>query len=411
MNLNPLMRFDGYYFLSDAVDIPNLQSRSFAIARWSVRRFLFGAYADSPENLSSRTRRWLTAYAIATWIYRFFLFLGIALLVYHMAFKALGVLLFAIEIWHFILRPIVAELSQCRTGIMRSIRSWRGPFYLGAAILAGAWLIVPHPRTLSFPATIRAVEETELLAPSVGRISAVHVADGDRVAIGDPLMTLQSTELAHQIERTRIEQDTVTRLLEQTAYDSADAGRAILLRDELRTTTAERNLLRVQDSALKMRSETDGNVRDLPSHIVPGQLVAQGERLGWIATTESRLVVYVPFAERRTIDEGAPLIVFLHGDPTTSFTARWDRIESVPLAVLDDQVLASTHGGPIDSSRDVNGELQPRQSLFRATAVFDAAPPNAGGSIVTVLTKSIPVRRAERFANLLTNLIVRESGL
>ncbi len=57
-------------------------------------------------------QRLLVAYAIATWIYRFVLFLGIAALVYHMFFKVLGVLLFAVEMWWFIARPIVRELLE-----------------------------------------------------------------------------------------------------------------------------------------------------------------------------------------------------------------------------------------------------------------------------------------------------------
>ena len=56
------------------------------------------------------TRIRVVAFAFATWAYRFVLFLGIALVVYHAFFKALGVFLFFVEISVFIVRPVLAEL-------------------------------------------------------------------------------------------------------------------------------------------------------------------------------------------------------------------------------------------------------------------------------------------------------------
>ena len=44
--------------------------------------------------------------------YRFFIFLGIAFLVYNFAFKVLGIILFVIEIYWFILRPIINEIQN-----------------------------------------------------------------------------------------------------------------------------------------------------------------------------------------------------------------------------------------------------------------------------------------------------------
>lgn len=87
------MRFDGYYLLSDYLDIANLQDRSFALARWWLREKLFGFGDPPPEHFPARTRRILMFYAYGTWIYRFFLFLTIALLVYHLFFKLLGIFL------------------------------------------------------------------------------------------------------------------------------------------------------------------------------------------------------------------------------------------------------------------------------------------------------------------------------
>ena len=90
INLNPLMRFDGYFLLSDMLEIANLQNRAFLYARWWLREWLFGFGMPAPERPSKGQRRFFILFAFGAWLYRFFLFLSIALVVYHFFFKLLG---------------------------------------------------------------------------------------------------------------------------------------------------------------------------------------------------------------------------------------------------------------------------------------------------------------------------------
>ncbi len=91
INLNPFMRFDGYYVLADLLGFANLHDRAFAFGRWQLRRLLFGLDMPMPEPVTTTQRRFLVWFAWGVWAYRFMLFLGIALLVYHFFFKVLGV--------------------------------------------------------------------------------------------------------------------------------------------------------------------------------------------------------------------------------------------------------------------------------------------------------------------------------
>lgn len=111
INISPFMRFDGYYALSDWTNTKNLQPRSFATSKWFLRKYLLGVEETPPETLTKTRKRFFIIYAICTWVYRFFLFLGIAVLVYHFAFKALGIILFLVEIFWFVLIPIINELK------------------------------------------------------------------------------------------------------------------------------------------------------------------------------------------------------------------------------------------------------------------------------------------------------------
>ena len=67
-NANPLMRFDGYYLLSDLIGVRNLQGRGFALARWHLRETLFGLGREPPEVLPPRTRHAVLLYAYGAWI-------------------------------------------------------------------------------------------------------------------------------------------------------------------------------------------------------------------------------------------------------------------------------------------------------------------------------------------------------
>ncbi|NBB83745.1 MAG: methyltransferase, partial [Alphaproteobacteria bacterium] len=121
INLNPFLKFDGYYLLSDLLGVSNLQGRSFALGRWRLREAIFGFGEPAPEPLPRRLRRGLIVYAWLTWVWRFFLFIGIALLIYHFFIKVVGILLMVVELAWFIARPVRNEMAEWwkRRGSMR----------------------------------------------------------------------------------------------------------------------------------------------------------------------------------------------------------------------------------------------------------------------------------------------------
>jgi putative peptide zinc metalloprotease protein len=96
INVSPFMRFDGYFLLSDWLEMPNLHARAFALARWHMRERLFGLGLPAPEQFSRPRRTGLILFAYATWLYLLTVFLGIAALVYAFFIKAVGILLFGV---------------------------------------------------------------------------------------------------------------------------------------------------------------------------------------------------------------------------------------------------------------------------------------------------------------------------
>ncbi|MEG1042902.1 MAG: site-2 protease family protein, partial [Pseudomonas sp.] len=147
INASPFMRFDGYFLLSDFLQMPNLHSRAFALARWDLREKLFKLGEPAPESFTDSKRRWLIVFAWATWIYRLVLFLGIAALVYHFFIKALGILLFLVEIVWFIAKPLWSEISAWYKRWPQIIHSRRARWSaIGLiALMVPCWLPLPTP--------------------------------------------------------------------------------------------------------------------------------------------------------------------------------------------------------------------------------------------------------------------------
>ena len=84
-----------------------------------MRELLFGFGEKKPESFEPWKERALIIYAWATWLYRFFLFCGIALLVYHAFFKLLGIFLFCVEVSVFVMLPILRELKEWALRILK----------------------------------------------------------------------------------------------------------------------------------------------------------------------------------------------------------------------------------------------------------------------------------------------------
>jgi putative peptide zinc metalloprotease protein len=183
VNLNPFMRFDGYFMLADALDVANLSERSFALARWRLRELLFGLGDQPPELFSAGRRTLLTAHAFGTWIYRFILFFGIALLVYHLFFKALGLVLMLIEIGWFIARPIAGELRVWlkRCGEVRLNR--HSAATLATLGVLAALVVLPWRHEIEAPALLHANREAVLYTTQPGQLQVLPNASAGPVPV------------------------------------------------------------------------------------------------------------------------------------------------------------------------------------------------------------------------------------
>lgn len=252
INASPFMRFDGYFILSDWLDLPNLHQRSFALARWKLREWLFALGEPKPEHFSTRREAGLILFAWATWLYRLVVFLGIAVLVYHFGIKLVGIALFAVEILWFILLPLKQEWKAWteRWPRIRASRRSRYSLALLATVLLLA--VVPWPGRVTASAILRPSDAWPVYAPSGARVEALPFKEGELVPQGATLLQLYLPDL-------KMRRQALLARVEQMRWQAAASGfdaetRQHLLVNENALVTAQAELARRLDREQRNRA-------------------------------------------------------------------------------------------------------------------------------------------------------------
>ena len=405
VNASPFMRFDGYFVLSDLLDLPNLHARSSAFGRTYLRRTLLGWDEPQPEELPARLRIVLTAFALTVWVVRAVVFLGIAVAVYLYFFKALGIFLFLVEIFWFILMPIWSEMkvwARRRSEIRLSRKR------LGVALLAGVALLLalPLPHGVHAPGWTHAERALAVYAPFPARVSQVHAAGA--VAAGDVLLALESPDTTARGELSDATTATVWAQLSRADVSEADAAQRGLLSSRLRQEMAERLSASEEIRRLELVAPFAGTLSDLDPLMQPGAWVNPTQALGVLVDTSTWVAdAFVDQEALRhlAVNDSASVYVFgiLAPIPATVIAIDWTRTLALP-----DDMLDATHGGPIRVS--TNGKREVQHALYRVRLRLDAPVPHPRTSLVNVVIRGQPYAIAADWLRTLGSAFIRESG-
>ncbi|OAN48708.1 hypothetical protein A6A04_19970 [Paramagnetospirillum marisnigri] len=368
INLSPFMRFDGYFLAMDALDQPNLHPRSFALARWHLREVLFKLGEPVPEHLPAATRSGMIVFAWAVWVYRLVLFLGIAVLVYHFFIKALGILLFAVEMGWFVARPFLQEFAQWKKRAAAIRASRRSRLSLGLALGFVLLAVVPWSGRVSAPALLKAAEHVSLYAPAAAVLGTVEVAAGAQVAAGAVLARLDNPDLLHRLDQVERRIAVLRYELASVAFEESFRGRSRAIASEMEATLAERAALLRDQERLVLAAPIAGTVTDLSPLVQPGQWISPREP---ILALRAGAVIEAYVAE----DDLSRIQVGGRGRfiPEGSGEARAATIAAIDhsaVKALSDPELAVPFGGAIPARFDAKS-LVPDTAVYRVRLDLD----------------------------------------
>ena len=412
INLSPFMRFDGYYVLSDWLGIPNLHDRAFAFGRWQLRRLLFGLDVPMPEPVAAAQRRFLVCFAWGAWAYRFILFLGIALMVYHYFFKLLGLILFAIEIGWFIVLPIVGELKiwwALRGEIVEHRRGWLSAGVLACVI---AVLFVPWSDRISLPAVLESTPHATIYAPAPGRIVDLAVQEGRRVAMGDRLVALESPALQKDVALTR-QRIEVERLRVQRQFvEREELAKHQVTLETLRARLSQLEGLLQQQQNLSLTAPIAGVVTDRAEALHVGQWINKQLPLAYVIDPAGEeLHALAPETDVGYLHAGQSARFIPQGPDRPSLEAQVVEIRDIDESSFTVPYLLSVYGGDVPVREDVNRRLKPETSVYRVTLHLVASPPRWNQAVRgTVLVKGPRISFAQRVWEQSARIFIRESG-
>jgi len=406
INASPFMRFDGYFVLSDLVDMPNLHERSFGQARVFLRRTLLGLDDPYPESFAPRARAWLIAFAFATWIYRLTVFVAIALAVYHFFFKALGVFLLAVELGWFVVQPMLSELKVWwarRADVPRSRRAvW---LFLATAVVA--LLVIPWRQDVSAPAVLRAERQQLIYSPLPGRIARPPLAGA--VPAGGTLLVLDSPDIRGRADVSRASAESFSAQLQRLpGVRQGEEKRARLASELARELAAVRGEM-AELARLEIRAPFAGQVLDVDPDIAAGTWVAPSQPLGILVDPSSwNAEALVPEAALARIAVGDRARLHLRGDALTRLHAVVVAIDTARAGVLPDPLLAGVFGGPVET---VEGKkLVPREALYRVRMRLEVPPPAMRVAQVTAVIEGRRESLAADWLRSVSAVLVREAG-
>ncbi|AZD76757.1 biotin/lipoyl-binding protein [Pseudomonas chlororaphis] len=373
INLNPFMRFDGYFLLSDFWEVDNLQGRAFALCRWRLREALFGYRQPAPESWSPAMQRRLLWWGYGSWLWRAVLFFGIALAVYHLFFKLLGIFLMLVELVWFIFLPIVREWREWWT---RREQAEAPRVLLSSLGLVAVLLLVAVPwrSSVEVPAMLEAGRASALHAPVAARVRQLNVSDGQAVSKGQVLVELESPDLASRQAIARREIEIQQLQMRRRAGRSETAADAGIVEQQLAEAVAEYRGLSAQRERLLLRAPEAGQLRDLLPQLQVGRWVSPKDPLARVVEPGARLRGFLAEADLWRVAPGATGR-FIADDPMhPALEVQLTEVDTNGVAYIDQEALTSDHHGPIAVRRDENHRAEPVQAHYGARLkVLDAS--------------------------------------
>jgi putative peptide zinc metalloprotease protein len=315
-NGNPLLRYDGYYILSDLSEIPNLSQKSSAILSRTMGKWCLGLELNDDPFLPRRNRFLFGLYAIAAAVYRWFVVFSILFFLNEFfkpyRLEVVGQVLGAMSLYGLLIAPLwkLAKFFYVpgRLDLVEKNRLWTSVGVVSALLLAITFVPFPHRVFGSLEIEPRDAESVYVEVP--GRLTELFVKPGDKVETGAKLATLANLDVSlamAELKTTREQYRSQVMSLRQRRFADRAAG-AELPSVEKHLAAVEEQLREKETDfqRLVLIAPTTGSI--LPPPELPNRPSPDGKLSTWSGT---------PFEPKNLncfLDEGTMFCQV--GDPT-----------------------------------------------------------------------------------------------
>ncbi|MGD9723901.1 MAG: site-2 protease family protein [Pirellulales bacterium] len=399
LNGNPLLRYDGYYILSDLVDVPNLRSESAAAARRIFARLCLGLELPGAGGSSRRRDALLAAYWLAAASYRWIVVIAILwalnLLARQYHLEPLMALVAAVTLVGMALPGIAAARrwagDPSRRRRMAPLRvALSGGLALAAVLVIVLW---PMPMRVKAPLVLDYRDAHRVYVTVPGRL--LHSATpGKPIAKGQPIAQLASDAMDLELSRLAAQRDVQKLLLRnlesRQLHGTDDGARVPTARAALADLDQRLEQLRGDAARLTIVAPRAGTVlpppalpanadadklpiwsgtpleqRNLGSHLDTGTLVCLvGEPQNFEA------VLHVAQNDVELVEPGQRVRMIFDHQPGQIFWGTVRELAKLDLKTMPRELAAA---GDLPSHDDPQGVRRPLDTWYQARVELDDA--------------------------------------
>ena len=392
-NANPLMRFDGYYMMSDFLEIPNLRPKADRMLREKFAWYCLGIESRPDPFMPETGRFWFVVYAVAAALYRWFILFGITLFLYTVL-KPYGLQSIGITAAVFSLAGIVGNMIYNVYSIITAPRTEPLNYYKVTATLTAltvlivGGLMIPIPWHIEAACLLEPENVKHVYVTIPGHLKERRVKPGQRVERGDVLAVLYNPEVEDRIHELEVEQKVVEQSI-FTYRQMNDLEQYHLALEKQNTVEKKLAELYDQQRQLVLKAPINGVVVAPPRKERPGIEVTRDELTAWhgtpldprnqdalleerthvlsIAPSENlQAVLVIDQSHRDDVKVGDPVELKFDHLPSRTYTGRLETISSRHLEFAP-PALSNKADGELPTVTDKQGREKLTSIAYQAT--------------------------------------------
>jgi putative peptide zinc metalloprotease protein len=403
-NANPLMKYDGYYILSDWLEIPNLRQKSATLLQRAVSQIGLGMEVLHDPFLPQR-RRWLFAsYSMASAIYRCFVTVSIFFFFYKVlepyGFKVIGQILALLMIVGIALPPLVQVVRLFSIpGRLGQVKTSRA--LLTAALLSGlvlGALAIPLPHHVRCGLYVQPAHSATMYVKAPGRVRTLLAQPNQWVNAGDPVMELENSDLqmdladlSGQNEVARKALQFAVRISHEDAKFAGDVETAEARLASVTTLASQRQrdlenlIIRAPISGVLVAADyvapaddDDGNLGRWYGRVLEprniGSFVHEGTNVGQIVPDPTKLeaVLAIDQGDIEFIGKGQAVEMWIRECPTRTFRSQLSEVSCAQMKAVP-RCLSQKFGGDLNTTTAADKSERPASTTYRVAVPLDDA--------------------------------------
>jgi putative peptide zinc metalloprotease protein len=416
-NANPLLRYDGYYILSDILEIPNLRQKASSILNRKLGKWCLGLEEPEDPFLPKRHQALFALYTVASFLYRWVVLFSILYFLNKVfepyGLKVLGQAIALASIYGMFFMPARSVYKFFRVpGRWSKVKRWR--LYASIVVVLAALsaiLFIPFPMRVWAPFEVQPHGAASVYIEAPGRLVELSVRPGDEVKSGDPIARLENLDLELDVARLEKERDSLKAQLEgleNLRFANTEEASSQIDYIEQRLAGVEKQLAKQRSDLDRLRIVAPRAGTIIPPPRIAERAAADSPELpAWTGTPldernlgaalspEGQQNLFCQIGDSNkwdailVIDQddvdlvqgGEEVKLLLDESASDVFVSTIANRASDELAVAPPR-LASTNGGPLPAQAGPDGTLRPLNTSYQAEAPLD----NSSGLLRNGLT-------------------------